>query len=55
MLKSAKNYDGNDKKVTGPNTRLESGGSKVVIGRDGNSRNYAVECDAIRIGLAHNF
>ena len=42
MLKSAKKYDGNDKKVTGPNTRLESGGSKVVIGKDGNSRNHAV-------------
>jgi hypothetical protein len=42
MLKNAKKYDGNDKEVTGLNTRLGNGGSKIVIGKDGNSRNYAV-------------
>jgi hypothetical protein len=42
VLKNAKKYDGNDKEVTGLNTRLGNGGSKIVIGKDGNSRNYAV-------------
>ena len=39
VLKSAKKNDGSGSKKI---TRLESEGSKVVIGgRDGNSRNYA--------------
>jgi len=42
MLKSAKKNDGSgSKKVTRLSTRLESGGSRAVIGgRDWNSRNY---------------
>jgi len=53
LLKSAKKNDGSGSKKI---TRLESEGSKVVIGgRDGNSRNYAAGGDGIRTGLAHNF